>query len=202
MQTDTPDTGRREARRYAVVAIAITLALFALVPNLRKSPTPLGPQGSGFVPVRILAAGAEEASAAIPEPKSVVVVRAIARPKASRPSPSVIPTRNLSNQAGGAQAYFAEDQVRYEEELSNRIAKYIRYPRAALRVCPSGTTHIRVQVNRAGQLLSIVVEQSSGCVIIDNEAVETVRRAQPLPPVPAILPEQMTVHIPLSFGKS
>jgi TonB family protein len=202
MQTDTPDAGHREVRRYAVVAIAITLALFVLVPIFRKSPAPLGPQGAGIVPVRILTAGPEQENPAILAPQSVIFVHAIARPKASRPSASVTPTRGASDQAGGAQAYSAEDQVRYEDELFNHIAKYIRYPRAALHICPSGTTHIRVQVNRDGQLMSIVVEQSSGCAIIDNEAVETVRRAQPLPPVPVILPEQMTVHMPLSFGNS
>ncbi|GAA0528119.1 TonB family protein [Rhizomicrobium palustre] len=201
MQTDTPDAGGREVRLYAVVAVAITLALFFLVPIFRKSPAPHGPQGPGIVPVRIMAAGVEEVNAAAVAPKSAVFVRAIARSKASGPSRPMTPPKDLSNQAGGVQAFSAEDQAQYEAVLFRHIAKFIRYPSAALHVCPAGTAHIRFLSNREGQLLSIVVEQSSGCTIIDNEAVETVRRAQPLPPVPVILPEQMMVHIPLSFDK-
>jgi protein TonB len=153
------------------------------------------------VPVQIVAAGAEPTSAATPPPQPVVIVRAIARaqPKAAVRSVAASVT---SDQAGSAPSFSAEDQASYEEDLYNHIAKYIRYPRAALHVCPSGTARLRFQSSRQGQLLSIVVEQSSGCAVIDNEAIETVRRAQPLPAIPAALSERMTVRMPLSFGKS
>ncbi len=203
MQTDTPNTGRREIRRYALVAFAITLALFVLVPIFRKSPATPELQGPGVIPIRIVTADAKQTSPVAPALQPAVIVHAIAHTKSTATKALHTADASVSpDQAGGTTAYSAEDQAHYEDMLYNHIAKYLRYPHAALHVCPSGTAHVRFQAGRQGQLLSIVVEQSSGCAIIDNEAVETLRRAQPLPPVPAILPELITVHMPLSFGKS
>jgi protein TonB len=200
MEIDEPDGGHHEARRYAVVAAAIASILFVSVPIVRGPQIVAGTPSAGIVPVRLMTANGEQQNAATPIPAPAVTGHAEAHARSAQSAAVRSAAANISGSFGDAGA--AEDQVRYEETLKDHIAKYMHYPRAALRECPSGTAYLRFQADRDGQLLSVVVEQSSGCAVIDNEAIETVRRAQPLPSVPAVLPARVTVHLPLSYGKS
>jgi protein TonB len=38
--------------------------------------------------------------------------------------------------------------------------------------------------------------------LLDKEAMETIRRAQPLPPIPPELPERLNIHVQLVFDPS
>ena len=61
-----------------------------------------------------------------------------------------------------------------------------RYPtsREARQLRPQGTVRVWIEIDRAGQLLGAGVEGSSGSLLLDNEALRTLRngRFPPFPP--------------------
>ena len=56
-----------------------------------------------------------------------------------------------------------------------------------------------VSVNRQGRLLDVRIKTSSGEAILDKAAIDTIRRGQPFPPVPAMLPEPYRIELSLGF---
>jgi len=62
---------------------------------------------------------------------------------------------------------------------------YRDYPAAARAARQHGRVVTRVTISRAGELLDIRLDRSSGWPLIDNAEMAAIRRAMPLPPVPA-----------------
>ncbi len=87
----------------------------------------------------------------------------------------------------------------WQQELSRRLARAQRYPRDAVRQEIEGVVHLRLKVLRDGTLKSVEVERSSGNTLLDEAALETARRAQPLPSLPCDQPDGMTFVQPLHF---
>jgi protein TonB len=58
---------------------------------------------------------------------------------------------------------------------------------------------IQFVMSRNGRLRSAWILASSGYAALDREAIATIQRAQPLPAIPAELPEQLTVTLPVAF---
>jgi protein TonB len=89
--------------------------------------------------------------------------------------------------------------VAYQRLLMSHIARYKRYP-AGLR--PDQTNSI-VQVmfamRRDGSVTGMWVRASSGYWLLDQAATDTIRRAQPLPAIPADLPDTLTILMPVAF---
>ncbi len=61
-----------------------------------------------------------------------------------------------------------------------------RYPtsREARQLRPQGIVKLKLEIDRAGQLLNATVEASSGSLLLDNEALRTVRNGR-FPAIPA-----------------
>jgi protein TonB len=61
-----------------------------------------------------------------------------------------------------------------------------RYPtsREARQLRPQGIVKLKLEIDRAGQLLNATVEVSSGSLLLDNEALRTVRNGR-FPAIPA-----------------
>ena len=93
-------------------------------------------------------------------------------------------------------------KVTFRTELLRHIARYQRYPRAAERQHLQGTVHTVFSMKRDGKVLSVWVSTSSGQPTLDQEAIDTIRRAQPLPPIPAALPDTIKVDVSLGFDPS
>jgi protein TonB len=92
--------------------------------------------------------------------------------------------------------------VRFQQALLRHIGRYQRYPGAARRNHLQGTVETFFSMRRDGTLLDVWVKTSSGQAVLDNEAIETVRRAQPLPPIPPELPNRLSVQVLLAFDPS
>ena len=62
-----------------------------------------------------------------------------------------------------------------------------------------GKVDTQFAMARDGKLLGVWVRTSSGQMLLDKEAVETIRRAQPLPPIPPELPDRLNIQVQLEF---
>jgi protein TonB len=88
----------------------------------------------------------------------------------------------------------------YLKVLFQHIQPFLQYPDAARAGRLHGSVQLLVALNRGGTVVGVWVRTSSGSMILDKEAVETVRRAQPLPPVPPELPDVFYFFIPIDFA--
>lgn len=80
-----------------------------------------------------------------------------------------------------------------------RLERFRRYPHAARARRIEGIVQMRVSVARDGRLLSLSVERSSGQPSLDQAALDTFRRAEPLPPVPDERPAPVELSFPVEF---
>jgi protein TonB len=90
----------------------------------------------------------------------------------------------------------------YRARLLAHIQPYRRYPTQAQRLDARGVAQILFMVDQNGKVTGVWVKASSGFEALDNEAVATVLRAQPMPHVPAGLPSPLAVQLPVSFNPS
>nr|WP_298690333.1 energy transducer TonB [uncultured Dongia sp.] len=69
-------------------------------------------------------------------------------------------------------------------QLDNHLKKYHKYPKAAVRKKQEGRPVITFIIDRQGNLLEAFVTNSSGFSLLDEAAIATLQRAEPLPPPP------------------
>ena len=89
---------------------------------------------------------------------------------------------------------------RFKRSVYQRISKFRRYPREARRIGANGTAVVRFVVGRDGAVSGLAIVTSAGHPALDQEAIATVGRAEPLPPIPLSLPARMTLTIPINFA--
>jgi len=74
--------------------------------------------------------------------------------------------------------------LRYQDMIKQRIEAYRRYPNWAKKQGFEGIVSLTFTVLSTGQVQDIKIIQSSGFNILDKEAVATIKRASPFPPIP------------------
>jgi protein TonB len=89
--------------------------------------------------------------------------------------------------------------VRFQQTLLRHVARYQRYPSAARSLHLEGRVDMQFAISRDGTLLGVWVKTSSGQGVLDKEAIETIRRSQPLPSIPSELPDRLNIHVQLAF---
>lgn len=87
----------------------------------------------------------------------------------------------------------------WEGRVLARLERFKRYPAAARSRRAQGVVTIRFRLDRQGQVLSSSIARSSGSKILDAEALATLARADPLPPIPADRPDQIELLVPIEF---
>jgi periplasmic protein TonB len=122
-------------------------------------------------------------------------------PVAVAPVPSVVPSRVPSSSPAQSIAKAAPSKaaIQFQQALLRHIGRYQRYPSAARRNHLQGTVQTYFSLGRDGTLLGVWVKTSSGQPVLDTEAIETIRRAQPLPPIPPDLPDHLGIQLSLAF---
>jgi TonB family protein len=118
------------------------------------------------------------------------------RPESS--GQTVAPPADEAFQIGGA-TDTASQASDFRDMLLRHISTFRRYPSAGLSARLSGTVHVAFTINRSGALLAVWLQQTSGSDVLDTEAIETIRRAQPFPAIPSDLPDPLTAMLPVSF---
>ena len=60
---------------------------------------------------------------------------------------------------------------------------------------------LRFTLDRQGRILSYTLDRSSGFSLLDQEVLELIQRAQPVPPPPPdVAGERIEVLVPVSFS--
>lgn len=127
----------------------------------------------------------------MPSPPPVEQVQA-ADPVPETTAPKSVPAPPANRASSNAEAT-------WEAQLLAHLGKYRRYPAAARARREQGVVHVRFRMNRKGAVLSAEVLRSSGSVALDRAALETLRRAQPLPAIPEDRPDELDLTIPVEF---
>ncbi len=118
--------------------------------------------------------------------------------KAVRPA-AVSPKQATSTGPAKAAGRGAASPAQWQAEVIAHIRRFRQYPPGA-----SGSASVRVQlrINGQGAVKSASVAGSSGNAALDRAAIETVKRASPVPaPPPEIARSSMTLAITISFKR-
>lgn len=118
----------------------------------------------------------------------------------------------LSSPASGNSAPLtaaARKQIkkRYERTISMHLLTYKFIPQLAKQLGQHGEPIVRLRLDRRGRVAYYAIDRSSGYQVIDQAALEMVRRAQPFPPPPANYPGEqlieflMPIQFPASFSQ-
>lgn len=117
----------------------------------------------------------------------------------ARPAPASITAAPPAPDAPPAdvQAGAASDQ--WEARLMARLERYRYYPSSARSRRQQGTSWVRASIDRDGRLLALRLEQSSGQSLLDDAALQTFRRAQPLPRIPDEMKAPQELVVPVEY---
>ena len=128
-----------------------------------------------------------------------------ATPAPVPPSPSVAVTK-LEPPAPpvAAAAGEASDPLtlgQYRLAIIAAAKRYKKYPRLAIDNNWEGQAEVRMEIGADGAMGSIRIKTSSGFDSLDQQALEMIRKAKPLAPIPAALRGKgFTVDVPVLFS--
>jgi periplasmic protein TonB len=114
-------------------------------------------------------------------------------------SPAEAPPSNILSEPSAVSGPANSAAAKFQQALLRHVAHYQRYPSAARSLRLQGKVDTQFSMSRDGKLLGVWVRTSSGQAVLDKEAMETIRRAQPLPPIPPELPDRLNIHVQLVF---
>ncbi len=128
-------------------------------------------------------------------------------PRPSAAAPQQIAPETPSVGQGQASAAIgvsnADVAADYTAMLASWLARHKRYPRAARRRNIEGVVTLSFTVNAAGSVTQYEIVDSSGYEMLDQEVAKMLKRAAPLPAIPADLGRSsFTVTIPVRFELS
>ena len=126
-----------------------------------------------------------------------------AQPPAQQPPGDARATASLSgptNSSADSLLGHGGERNDYLSRVFRHIEPFRGYPAIARQNGQRGRIVTRVTINRAGELVDIRVDRSSGWPLIDNAEIAAIRRAMPLPPVPAgMVGDPIVLVLPYSY---
>lgn len=88
----------------------------------------------------------------------------------------------------------------YQESLLRHLARHKRYPAEARARQRQGVALVRFTMDRAGNVMTVVLAKSSGASALDNESLALLRRAAPMPAPPAdVRGNPIDLVVPVEF---
>lgn len=128
-----------------------------------------------------------------PPPLGEVPVQAAAAPPPAAPMPPQLASLPPSIGRPGADAeYFAV--------LLAWLEKHKEYPRQAQVRRQQGTAVLHFELDRQGRVLSFRIKTGSGFPELDREVEAMIKRAEPLPPMPADMAQaKLELQVPVQF---
>jgi protein TonB len=172
-------------------AITVSLApVEASSPEIQNEDLAVGPamqqaDEAPKQPPKIEEKPAEEVMPPTPPQQAEVTLPEVEQ-KVEQPKPEVMPpapeTRAPPKNEHIAQFSQAASNT-YNALVLGHLQRFKRYPKAAGNV--SGKVVVRFTLDRDGRLIDSVITKSSGNRLLDQAALETLRRASPFPQFPA-----------------
>jgi periplasmic protein TonB len=86
----------------------------------------------------------------------------------------------------------------FQKVLFDHVERYRHYPEGAGLQNLQGVVELLFTMDRRGTVLGVWVKKSSGSARLDQAAIDTIRRAQPMPPIPPGLPDRVEVLLPVA----
>ncbi|KAB2678479.1 cell envelope integrity protein TolA [Brucella pseudintermedia] len=138
-----------------------------------------------------------------PKPKKQEVAK---KPERKKPAPSSKASteaaaqvrqsnRNAANQRTAGMGFGSASPAKWQSRLMAHLERRKRYPSGARSRGEQGTAYVRFRIDDAGNVLSASLARSSGFPDLDNEVVEMVRRASPVPAPPAGVNKTITAPV-------
>jgi protein TonB len=147
------------------------------------------------VPQSITDTIASRADVSLKEPDPTTSDDSVLVPTAKAFSPPEAPPSNVRSQPSAVSGPASRAAIKFQQALLRHVARYQRYPNAARSLHLEGKVDTQFSMSRDGTLLGVWVQTSSGQAMLDKEAIETIRRAQPLPSIPPELPDRLNIHV-------
>lgn len=164
-------------------------------PQDREAPRPMEKQESPQEPPQVVRIKPLD----LPLPPVTVPLPASSRPvdpapkEAETAAPKTLP-------APPAPLLASEGRDTWEGRVLAQLNKSRRYPRSAMSQRNQGVPWIRFVMNREGNVLTAVLERSSGYPVLDREALSLPKRAQPLPKPPEeVKGDTIELVVPVEF---
>jgi len=131
----------------------------------------------------------DETPAIIPEP----VVKPPEKAEEARP-PAPVTVQRVK---GGAPRI----EPSWQSSLVRQLQRYKRYPSEAQSRSEEGVVLLSFSLDRTGHVLAHHIVRSSGFADLDSEVMAMIKRAEPLPPFPASMPQtQIDLTVPIRFS--
>ncbi|WP_395397939.1 energy transducer TonB [Novosphingobium sp. BL-8A] len=142
----------------------------------------------------------------IPPPPIALSQTSFAAPATAQPLDIVDPgppvpqtTAPKSIVAPAAERLSNETRPDWEASVLAHLERFRRYPPRARAARQQGVAYVRFTMNRNGTVLASALVRKSGSFSLDQAALDTLRRAQPLPAIPADRPDIVELTVPIQF---
>jgi protein TonB len=191
-----------------IPAIAVTLApVEASSPEMQNQDIAVGPtmQQAEEVPKEVLKEEkpVEKVEQLPPQPQAEVTLPREEPKQVEKPKPEAQPPAPETRAPPKTErvGVFSEASASaYNALVFGHMQRFKRYPTSAHGA--SGTTVVRFELNRAGEVVNSTVTKSSGNATLDEAALDLLRRASPFPAFPAAKPGSRDSFLaPVNFSR-
>jgi periplasmic protein TonB len=143
----------------------------------------------------------QEAEVALPIPEPPMPQPPVEQHEATA-APSVeLPPSAAAPPKAGAEVRTPVALVRWQSTLAAHLERFKRYPSAARAHNEQGTVRIAFTIDHEGHLLQSRIVQSSGSSQLDQETLDMLSRAQPMPKPPGNTPDSaLSFIVPVRFN--
>ena len=205
----------------AVVLLFLAVAVFVrfhAAPSMATAPQPLTvvnlerleapaepvrevPEGPEQVPQEPSRPREREHSVDIPVPQLSLPGYSVPRPTEQASAAEQAPEASAPKSIPAPPATRAANNIAatWQAIILAHLEKYRRYPAAARARGEQGAAQVSFRMNRQGRVLSSRISRSSGSAVLDRAAIDTVKRAQPLPAIPDNMPAELELAVEVEF---
>ena len=125
------------------------------------------------------------------------------KPKSVEAAPQAAPDASLRAAApapGAAPEPPSHSLPTWKGLLLRHLERHKRYPADAQHKRQEGISYVAFTMSRDGRVLAVRIVRSSGVASLDQEGLDLLARAQPLPPLPSDQPgESLDLVVPIQF---
>lgn len=136
---------------------------------------------------------------AVPLPRPILAASEAAQPAQQAMAAITQNTAPKAIEAPPAPQRSSSDRADWQSRLLAHLEQHRHYPPISMSRREEGVAYLKFSMNRTGTLLSSKIIRSSGSARLDRAALDTLKRAQPLPAIPNELPDPLELTVPVEF---